>query len=379
MRPLFPHWRDALADLNSRGGHRKLRPPIGHDFSSNDYLGYGKIDIRDDNTMSQSGMASRLLRGDHPLWTQVESELAIWHRGEAALIFNSGYVANEGLLSAVIEPDAWVASDQFNHASIIDGLRLAKATRFIYPHNDLGRLEEGLRSAASRTRFIVTESLFSMEGDVPPLAEIAALARRFDAHLIVDEAHATGCFGATGGGLVDALGLRGEVLATMHTGGKALGVPGAYVVGSSLLKEWLVNRCRHLIFTTALPPRIAGWWLEALSRVAEDRGARERLHANAAAFRAKLFGHCDLLGSRYIVPIRIGDEARTFAIAESLQADGFDVRAIRPPTVPKGESRLRVSIHADHTAELLDALVNRVIHSVNAGYPASSAVRSPCS
>ena len=360
MRPLFSRWRDELADLQSSGGYRKLRPPIGHDFSSNDYLGYGATLSANDNALSRSGVASRLLRGDHPLWTDVEAALAKWHRAAAALIFNSGYVANEGLLSAVIEPDAWVASDQFNHASIIDGLRLTKATRFIYPHNDPGRLEEGLRSSASKTKFIVTESLFGMEGDVAPLAEIAALARRFDAHLIVDEAHATGCFGATGGGLVDALGLRDDVLATMHTGGKALGVPGAYVVGSSLLKEWLVNRCRHLIFTTALPPRIAVWWLDALSRVAEDHDGRERLRANAAVFRAKLAGHCDLLGSRHIAPIRIGDEARTLAIAESLQAAGFDVRAIRPPTVPKGESRLRVSIHADHSAELIATLATHL-------------------
>ena len=353
---LFSHWRDELADLQSRGGHRRLRPPTGQDFSSNDYLGYGTIALRDDSILSRSGVASRLLRGDHPLWSDAEAALAMWHRAEAALIFNSGYVANEGLLSAVIDEGAWVASDEFNHASIIDGLRLTKATRFIYPHNDLGRLEEGLRSASAKTRFIVTESLFSMEGDVAPLAEIAALARRFDAHLIVDEAHATGCFGETGGGLVDALGLRGDVLATMHTGGKALGVPGAYVVGSSLLKEWLVNRCRHLIFTTALPPRIAGWWLDALSRVVKDQGGRKRLHGNAAAFRGELSGHCDLIGSYYIVPIRIGDESRAVAIADQLQAGGFDVRAIRPPSVPRGQSRLRVSIHADHSAELLDAL-----------------------
>src|SRR5262249_52939765 len=155
--------------------------------------------------------------------------------------------------------------------------------RFIFRHNDLNHLEaEGLRKSLGRERFIVTESLFSMAGDRSRLAELAELAQLCGAHLIVDEAHATGCFGPTGAGLVDALGLRSQVLATVHTGGKALGVPGAYVCGSARMKEYLVNRCRHLIFTTALPPRVGEWWLQAIARVQKESERRERLRANVS-------------------------------------------------------------------------------------------------
>jgi 8-amino-7-oxononanoate synthase len=253
-----------------------------------------------------------------------------------------------------------VASDQANHASIIDGLRLTKAERFVYRHNDLDQLSDGLKraraqAAAGRELFIVTESLFGMDGDIAPLSEITELAQRHDARLIVDEAHATGCFGATGGGIVDQLGLREFVLATMHTGGKALGVPGAYVAGSRLLKEVLVNRCRHVIFTTALPPQVAAWWLEMIPRVQGDEAGRAALHDHARRFREALKRRgIDAGGVHYIVPILVGDDRRAVAAQERLQQHGYDIRAIRPPTVPEGTARLRVSIHADHDAALLD-------------------------
>ena len=278
----------------------------------------------------------------------------------------SGYVANEGLLGTIIGPDDCVVSDACNHASIIDGLRLSKAKRFVYRHNDLNHLRDGLRVAGDRQKFIVTESLFSMEGDVAPLKEIASLAESYGASLIVDEAHATGCFGSTGSGLVDSLGLRSQVLATVHTGGKALGVPGAYVLGSTLLREFLVNRCRQLLFTTALPPLIAAWWYGAIDRALDDDAGRSRLHTNAASFRKAL----DRNGvarrrlhradhPRSTMPARV-------AAAERLQAAGFDVRAIRPPTVPVGTARLRISIHADHEPALLDALAEHVAAAVRA-------------
>src|SRR5262249_41372454 len=167
----------------------------------------------------------------------------------------------------------------------------------------------------------------------------------------------TGCFGATGSGLVDQLGLRSRVLATVHTGGKALAVPSAYVVCSRLLKEHLVNRCRHLIYTTALPPQIAAWWLETLARVQADNVARERLHANAREFRA-LLSRVGIAprGENYVVPIVLGDDGRAVAAANRLQALGYDIRSIRPPTVPTGTARLRISIHADHTPEMLQAV-----------------------
>jgi 7-keto-8-aminopelargonate synthetase-like enzyme len=267
-------------------------------------------------------------------------------------MMSSGYSANEGLLSCVIGPDDWVASDELNHASIIDGLRLSRAERFIFRHHDLDHLEDGLRRAArrpGRELFIVTESIFSMDGDLAPLTDIVALAQRYHAHLIVDEAHATGCFGAAGSGLVDEWGLRATVLATVHTGGKALGVCGAYVVGDCLLRDWLVNRCRHLIYTTALPPMLGPLWLDTIRRVRSDSNGRKRLHENARVFRQSLRDQgIPSLGSAYIVPIVYGSDERAVRAATVLQQQGFDVRAIRPPSVPQGKARLRVSIHADH-------------------------------
>ena len=281
----------------------------------------------------------------------------------------SGYAANEGLLSTVIEPGDWVASDELNHASIIDGLRLAKAERFIFRHNDLNHLEDGLRAAHERR----TAPSASCSSSPNRCSAWKATSRRWQSssrwrsaswrHVIVDEAHATGCFGPTGSGLVDALGLRSRVLATVHTGGKALGVPGAYVVGSQLLKELLVNRCRHLIFTTALPPEIAAWWLEAAARPAGCL-CPTCLHANAGRFRAMLVeAGINAVGSHYVVPIIVGENAEAVAAATSLQAAGYDIRAIRPPTVPEG-TRLRVSIHADHVPDALAAAARAIAQAV---------------
>lgn len=355
---LEARWQAQMDRLRQQGRVRQLSVPAGIDFSSNDYLGYGKrqwplVDGQ------RSGGASRLLRGHHAVWEEVEAILAKWHGAEAALMFTSGYAANEGLLCTVVEPGDWVASDAYNHASIVDGLRLSKAERFVYRHNDLDHLEHGLRHAthahsANRERFIVTESLFGMEGDRAPLSALAELATRHGAHLIVDEAHATGCFGATGGGLVDAAGLRHGVLATVHTGGKALGVAGAYVAGSAALRELLVNRCRHLIFTTALPPIVGQWWLQMLQRIATDAAVRAELHASARAFRETLAAHGIVAGGRdYIVPIVLGDDARAVQAAQQLQASGFDIRAIRPPTVADGTARIRIAIQADHDRDTL--------------------------
>src|SRR5262249_5446211 len=186
------------------------------------------------SSFPRSGMASRLLRGHHPIWDEVESALAAWHGAEAVLMMTSGYTANEGLISTVIEAGDWVATDELNHACIIDGLRLCRPRKFAFRHNDLGHLESGLQAEAAKRQagrgmFVITESLFSMDGDRAPLPQVVELAERYGAHVLVDEAHATGCYGPAGSGCVDAAGLRGRVLATVHTGGKALGVAGAYV------------------------------------------------------------------------------------------------------------------------------------------------------
>lgn len=369
---LFDRWRTTLDGLRAQGRFRKFAPPVGIDFTSNDYLGYGaRVPERVRPQLARSGLASRLLRGQHPIWDEVESALAEWHGAETALMMTSGFAANEGLISTIVEPGDWVASDELNHACIAEGLRLAKCRRFAFRHNDLEHLEEGLKAEAARgdperSRFIITESLFSMDGDCATLQSIADLAERYGAHLIVDEAHSTGCFNDNGSGCVDASGVRSRVLASVHTGGKALGVCGAYIAGSALLRDYLVNRCRHLIFTTALPPEVGSWWLDMLPRVQSDVASREKLRDNATRFRLELrrLGIA-ALGDQYIVPVVIGDDARAVAAASRLQAKGFDVRAIRPPSVPPGTSRLRISIHADHEVDTLLQLASAVAEAVH--------------
>ncbi|MBI3406738.1 MAG: 8-amino-7-oxononanoate synthase [Planctomycetes bacterium] len=367
---LTDRWTGQLEELRRLGRFRGLTPPRGIDFSSNDYLGYRNLPLPPEAELPRTGTASRLLRGHHVVWDEVESKLAQWHGAEAALMFSSGYTANEGLLSTVIEPGDCVASDEFNHASIIDGLKLAKAERFIFRHNDLNHLEEGLREASQarppqRQLFLVTESLYGMEGDfVAP--EIAGLVKKYEVNWIVDEAHTTGCLGRTGAGFVDHKGWRDQVLATVHTGGKALGVHGAYVACSRLLRDILVNRCRHFIFTTALPPRVGTWWLDVLGWVEADKLARRKIHENASHFHAALERHGVKSSARsYIVSIVLGEDASATNAAKALQEAGFDIRAIRPPTVPEGTARLRVSIHADHDDQTLDSAaeaIGRVLH-----------------
>jgi 7-keto-8-aminopelargonate synthetase-like enzyme len=310
------------------------------------------------------------LRGNHSIWPEVEAALAQWHGAESALVFSSGYLANEGLLSTLLAPHDWVASDQLNHASIIDGVRLSRAERFVYQHNDLNHLETGLRAAAKsrpleRELFVVTESLFGMEGDRTSLEDLVCLAEHYEAHVIVDEAHATGCFGPLGSGCVNAAGLRERVLATVHTGGKALGVAGAYVCGPSRMKELLVNRCRHFLFTTALPPVLGAWWLDALERVRGDEAGRRSLHDMTALFRGELSRHgVAAQGKDYVIPIVLGDDGRAVRVAQGLRAAGWDIRAIRPPSVPPGSARLRLSIHADHDRGTLIAAAADVVRSV---------------
>ena len=362
---IFDRWHLELDRLKHEGRYRALQAPSGIDFSSNDYLGYSKRSWPNSD-MSRSGVASRLLRGQQPIWDEVETKLAVWHDAEAALMMTSGYAANEGLLSTIIGPGDTVFSDQYNHASIIDGLRLSKAEKIPFAHNDLNVLEKLLRQckparAAHQAWFIVTESLFGMEGDQAPLRELAELAHRHQAHLIVDEAHATGCFGPTGSGLVDALGVRDRILASVHTGGKALAVPGAYIVGSRLLKEILVNRCRHLIYTTALAPQIGAWWLDAIALVSSDENTRPALHDRARIFRKDCAARGITVGGNdYIATVMLGTDTAAVKAAQRLQEAGYDIRAIRPPTVPQGTARLRISIHADHEPTTLSELASLI-------------------
>jgi 8-amino-7-oxononanoate synthase len=368
---LFDRWTTTLDQLRSQGRFRQFAPPAGIDFTSNDYLGYASLPNPTGADLSRSGTASRLLRGHHLIWDNVEEALAEWHGVEAVLMMTSGYAANEGLIATLMEPGDWVATDELNHACIVDGLRLAKCRRFVFRHNDLNHLEDGLKSEAARNedgreRFVITESLFSMDGDRASLRDIAGLAERYGAHLVVDEAHSTGCYGANGSGCVDEIGIRSRVLATVHTGGKALALPGAYIAGSKLLKDYLTNRCRHLIFTTALPPAVGAWWLDGLPRVQLESARRGRLHEIASLFRSELAARGVASGgTEYIVPVVIGEDERAVAVAARLRNQGFDVRAIRPPSVPPGTARLRISIHADHEPAVLVRLAESVADAIS--------------
>ena len=365
-------FRNRLDELGSLGQLRQLTPPRGIDFSSNDYLGFSKNRASRGGKEQRSGTSSRLVRGNDKIWDEVEAKLAHWQNQPAALLMTSGYVANDGLLATVIEPQDWVASDELNHASIIDGVRLSKAEKHIFRHNDLEHLERGLAIAAAtrprdRELFIVTEALFGMDGDCPCLVSLKRLAGKYEAYLIVDEAHSTGCFGVRGQGLLEG---DDRLLASIHTGGKALAVPGAFIACSASLKQYLVNCCRHFIFTTALPPAVGAWWLDAIDQVEGGGLARKKLHENAAYFRQALDERGIIAkGEHYIVPIILGDNVTAVRTAEALQKEGYDVRAIRPPTVPLGTARLRVAVHADHDQATLLALADALGRSVNRRNP----------
>ena len=288
---------------------------------------------------------------------------------DAALYFTSGYAANIGLLSAILQPGDIVFSDSANHASLIDGIRLAKCTRVIFPHLDLKFLEKELQrhASAAGARVIVAESIFSMEGDRAPLADLAALADRYNAELIVDEAHAIGVRGPRGGGCVAEAGLSARVLASVHTCGKALASAGAFVCGSENLRKFLINRARTFIFNTALPPYFASQVAAGMKLAMEANAERVRLIQLSAFLRSELrnngFSIADF--DSQIIPVVLGSNDTAVHFAEYVRARGFGVRAIRPPTVPEGKSRIRISLTAKHSEDILAELVLAMVHARN--------------
>jgi len=387
-----------LATLADQGLSRSLRPAAGLDFSSNDYLGLARDpELRAALLARLAALpageplgapASRLLRGHTRLHADLERRLAAWKGTEAALLFASGYQANVGLLTALLGPRDRALSDALNHASLIDGLRLAGCRRVIYPHLDLAAVGRALAQPHPEGRtFLVTESLFSMEGDIAPLDRYAELAARHGAELIVDDAHATGLYGAArGSGLCEAFGVERRVTAAVSTLGKAVGLAGAFVAGPRPLVEYLVNRCRAFVFTTAPPPLLLHAVDAALDRIAAAPQLRqraldlaERLRRRLAALAANgALGGERPRGAGPIVPLLVGDNGRAVAAAERLAALGFDVRAIRPPTVPPGTARLRVSVHADHTEAEIDALSDALAEALAAaGAPSAAAAEAP--
>jgi len=358
-----------LEALRPRAQLRELEILGGVNLCSNDYLGLAARPefkravleaVECAGRMGSTG--SRLLSGNAREWEELESEFASFAGTEAALYFGSGYAANVGLLSAALKPGDLVFSDERNHASLIDGLRLSGAAKIIYPHLDLRFLEKALsehRDTTPGAKVIVTESLFSMDGDIAPLDRLATLARAHGAELIVDEAHAVGVLGPHGRGLAAGFGIEREALAIVHTCGKALASAGAFVCGGGVLRRFLINRARTFIFTTAMPPYLAGQIRAALEFVRRADAERAQLLQAGATLRKELAarGFRAAGSAGHIVPVLLGDNEAALHVADRLQASGFAVKAIRPPTVPEGTARIRFSLTCNITSDDLSRLV----------------------
>ena len=337
------------------------------DVSSNDYLGLAadpRLAEAAARALREGGTgagAARLLSGNHPLHDALEAELARTKRAEAALLFPSGYAANTGAIPALVGRGDAVYSDALNHASLIDGCRLSRAEVRVFPHADVDALDALLREDRGRyrRRLIVVDGVFSMDGDLFPLDRGVEVARRHGAWTYVDDAHGTGVLGREGRGATEHWGVEGEIDVVMGTLGKALGTSGAFVAGSAVLREWLLNRARTFVFTTGSPPALAAATLEALRIAREEPWRRARVRENAVRLRAALArmgrpapGAAD----GWIVPVIVGDERDTMRAAEALLDRGFLAGAVRPPTVPPATARLRISLSAAHAPEQVDAL-----------------------
>jgi 8-amino-7-oxononanoate synthase len=352
-------------------------------LSSNDYLGLStdpRIKAAAAEALAQSSRTgstgSRLLSGNSPEWESLETRFAEFAGTEAALYFGSGYAANIGLLSSILKPGDVVFSDALNHASIIDGIRLSGASKVIYPHRDVEFLERALRERAGGdgARVIVTETIFSMEGDVAPLEDYWWLARDYGAELIVDEAHATGVWGPGGRGVAAVQDSAGKPFATVHTCGKALASAGAFICGSNTLREYLINHARTFIFSTAPPPYFAGQIRAALALAQAADREREHLRSISNSLQEGLVASgfdCGDSGTQ-IVPVILGSNEAAVHYASRLQAGGFGVKPIRPPTVPPGSARIRFSLTANITLDQVRDLIEAMV-SARASLPEISA------
>ncbi|TMA68811.1 MAG: 8-amino-7-oxononanoate synthase [Deltaproteobacteria bacterium] len=331
-------------------------------LSSNNYLGlatHPAVRAAARQAIERYGCgagASRLISGHLDLHAAVETKLAAFKGTEAALLFPSGYQANVGTVTALVGRGDHVYSDALNHASIIDGCRLSRASVHVYPHRNVRALEAELAATPSGgRRLIVTDSVFSMDGDRAPLAALAALAEQYHSWLMIDEAHATGVVGPCGAGLAAADGVGARIDVHLGTLGKALGSAGAYVAGSRALIDWLVNRARSFIYTTGLAPAAVAAAAAALDVVAAEPERREALARNAARLRDGLRAlGFEAGGDTHIIPVLVGDNRATLRLGEALRARGLLAQAIRPPTVPEGTARLRVTPMATHTRAQLE-------------------------
>ncbi|HSU98017.1 MAG TPA: 8-amino-7-oxononanoate synthase [Gemmatimonadaceae bacterium] len=341
------------------------------DFSSNDYLGLAgdpriaRAAAEALGTGSTGATAARLISGTQAAHVELEREIARFKGAEAALLFPSGYAANTGTIQAIVGRRDVIYADQLNHASLIDGARLSRAEIRVFPHVDLTALRAMLKADAGnfRRRLIVVDGVFSMDGDMFPLGELVSIAREFQAWTYVDDAHATGVLGANGRGSAEHCGVEGEIDVLMGTLGKAIGTVGAFTCGSRVLIDYLIHRARSFIFTTASPPALAAATLEALRIVSAEPGRRSGLRRNAHYLRKGLreTGHSPMGDDDgYIVPIMLGESERATSVGNALREAGYLVGAVRPPTVPMGQSRLRITVSAAHNTDHIDGLISAI-------------------
>ncbi|SMC95652.1 aminotransferase class I/II-fold pyridoxal phosphate-dependent enzyme [Pedobacter africanus] len=368
--------KDKLQQRAEKGILRKLSSAIFQsDFSSNDYLGFARsaeLKIKTEQALDlipayQNGSAgSRLLSGNHWFTEETEQHIAAFHLAPAALLFNSGYDANLGLLSSLAQRGDAIIADELIHASLIDGARLSNANRYTFKHNDMDSLQSKLKLAKGNS-YVVTESVFSMDGDTAPLAEISKLCKTYQANLIVDEAHALGIYGKHGAGLVQQLGLENEVFARVITFGKALGCHGAVVLGSKNLRTYLINFARSFIYTTAAP----------LHAIANIKSAYQLLEQTdyTPLIKEKIACYQNLISevamnktpsTSAIHTVIYPDSNSAKKAAATLQEKGLDVRAILSPTVAEGKERLRICLHAFNTETEIQTLVKELIKTYNA-------------
>jgi glycine C-acetyltransferase/8-amino-7-oxononanoate synthase len=377
-----------LDDLRERGLHRRLRMGSGPQgprvlldgkpvllLCSNNYLGladHPRVREAAADAAMRWGVGaggSRLVSGNMTCHRRLEEQLARFKGYQSALLFGSGYLANSGIVAALAGEGEVVFSDELNHASIVDGCRLARAETFVYDHCDIDHLEWGLQQAGGRGALIVTDSVFSMDGDIAPLPELVELAEHYDVRVMVDEAHATGCLGPGGRGAVADAGLEDEVDVLVGTLGKALGSYGAYACCDRDMAEFLVNRARTLIFSTALPPPAVAGAMAALELLIEQPDRADKLQRNGTLLRDALAAEGVPAGESetQIVPLVVGDAAEAMNACELALERGVFAQAIRPPTVPQGTSRLRLAVMASHTEAELRRAASVLASALRAG------------
>ena len=357
-------WSKQINDLKKQGLKRELKTAQGIDFSSNDFLSLSQYPPIRKALIKALGQgiplnagASRLIRGQTKWHEQAETLFQKWVARSSALFFSSGYLANMAIIST-LGKDSVIFSDELNHASLIDGCRILNKKKYIYPHKNLDVLEKLLKKEKrEKKKIIITESLFSMDGDLAPLKELSTLALRYGALLVVDEAHSTGLYGHKGAGLCSLLKKKEHII-SVHPCGKALGASGAFVAGPKILKSYLINYCRPFIYSTAPHPLLLFHLQCVIELLQKDLKRRDTLHEKAKYFRDKLKTFANIGESESaIIPLILGNNPAVLKLAKVLQNKGYDIRAIRYPTVAKGQERLRICIHYEHTKKQLKGLI----------------------